>query len=92
MLTATRKALCKGIAKFMDKENLDTSKIKDKDKNPFPVSAKWIDNLRKAERYNENVAFDLKRSIEMFEFLEMPYRLDGGVIISTNKKSEDETH
>jgi len=94
MISATRKAILKGLKKwFEDNPQHNTSTIKVKENNPLPVSARWLDNLKHAEKYQTNQAFDKELTIKLMKDLGVPYRLDGGVIFPTNKETiENETH
>jgi len=89
MISTTRKAILKGLKKwYKDNPQHNTKTIKKN--NPFPVSPRWIDNIIAEEKKETGRAFDKGKTIAFMEHIGVPYRLDGGVIFSTNKTEENE--
>ncbi len=90
MLSRTRKVLLKGINKELKKRKLKLQDIKDKEKNPFPVSPRWIDNLIYADKHDTAKTFNFDTCETLANFLNIPNKRDGSVLVITNrKKTED---
>lgn len=88
MTTATRRAILKALGKYNEKHGYTTYSIK-KDK-PYPVSPRWIDNLIAAERDSLETTFNKEKTKELCDFLKLPFRVDGGIIIITKRQIQDD--
>jgi hypothetical protein len=52
-----------------------------KSNNPFPCSTRWISFLVESIKLNDSRNFNTKVCVEMMDFLKMPHKMDGGVLV-----------
>jgi len=81
MLIATKKALWSATKKYMD-ENGHTFYTMRKN-NPFKgiFCQRSILSLKKAAEQDVNIPFNREKCAKLFDFLGVPYELDGGVLV-----------
>lgn len=81
MNTATKTALWAAIAKYMRQNSLCMASIKGRGNCPFPCGERWISALKHSVDNKTDQNFQKSLCIEMFNFLQIPIKLDGGVIV-----------
>lgn len=79
MLNSTKVALLRQIKKYMAENGHNMQSIKTN--NPFPASERWVSNLVRSVKNNTSANFNTKVCIEVMEFLKMPHKMDGGVLV-----------
>jgi len=81
MNTATKAALWAAIESYMKQNKLCMASIKGRGNCPFPCGERWVSALKHSVDNNTNQNFQKSLCVEMFEFLKIPIKLDGGVIV-----------
>ena len=79
MLKSAKKILLSVLVEYMTENGINTQNIKSA--NPFPVSPRWVDNLIKSVKDNDNTGFNKNLTIALLDFLIYPYEEDGNVLI-----------
>lgn len=81
MNTATKAALWAAIESYMKKNNLNMAHLAQPSKRPFPCGSRWISALKHSVDNKTDQNFQKSLCIQMFNFLQIPIKLDGGVIV-----------
>ena len=81
MNTATKAALWAAIESYMKQKKLCMASIKGRGNCPFPCGERWISALKHSVDNISTQSFQKSLCVEMFEFLKIPIKLDGGVIV-----------
>lgn len=78
MLNATKKKIHNAVENYKIDHNINTNNIKGA--NPFPVSPRWLDDLRHSVENDTDKSFQKNKVIALCKFLELPFTLDGSIV------------